>query len=306
MRQWSDRLERAGTFAPSPLSRQLSTRGLPSNPRAWQGELRSPSCDRSPGARGRSGSRAPLMTGRDTREVSPATRVNDGPRGRSMSRLRGGDEGTKAAPAPPPPPPMMQQQQYSYGVDMPFHSSPVPAEYESIGSPLDTALPQFPDSLAHRRNQSTPAALEPLIRKLPPQPPLASPPPLPANLPVHPALQLHLDPTMPGGKKMSEKLGGAHARSIRRIQGVNNINSPIDHWDQDDEHDREHSIVVGLGFEANEAAASRSKSFWGGKGTPQLPQQAYQMPDYEPDYMGDMQRMRGHTKTPSIGASNHF
>src|SRR5690606_36734799 len=115
--------------------------------------------------------------------------------------------------------PPMQQHQMQY-----YNTPPMPQEYESIGSPHDTALPQIPaasEMLAHRRNQSVPTALEPLIRKLPPQPPLDSPPPLPMDLPVHPALQMHLDPTLPGGKKMSEKMGGP--KSIRRMRGNNDM-----------------------------------------------------------------------------------
>ncbi|KAI5795735.1 hypothetical protein EDC01DRAFT_62955 [Geopyxis carbonaria] len=182
MKQWSDQLERAGTLSGTSLARELSTRGLPSNPRAWRAELQAASRSNSPlpGTRGRSPHITPTVRGPTP---SPARRI-DGHRARSSSR----------SPAPAPAP----------AVQNPYYPSPVVAEYESIGSPLSTGLPELPQF---------PAALpfEPLIRKLPPQPPPDSPPPLPHDLPVHPALQMHLEPSLPGRKG-----GGRTGRRVKR------------------------------------------------------------------------------------------
>jgi hypothetical protein len=95
---------------------------------------------------------------------------------------------------------------------------------------------------SHKRNNSEPPAQQVqdrdvLYKKLGPVP--LSPPPLPSDLPVHPALQMHLESSAPGRSK-----------TLRRIKRSDELMSPID--PETGLRDNEESILVGL--EAKDAA----------------------------------------------------
>ncbi|KAG0134206.1 hypothetical protein HOY82DRAFT_554342 [Tuber indicum] len=298
--------------------------GLPATPRAWKNELGgsragSRANSPNPGARGRSPaltgtanstprigtpgvgrtmSPAPLSGGRTitletARANSPAPRTRTPGSGRTHSPAPGSggsshsrgpsDSGAQPPLGLPAQPGVMRMQNYYYpGSDQPV------ADYEQISSPraLIPEVPPLPNpSHIRKTSDSQPAGFKPLIRHLRPQPPPDSPSPLPKDLPVHPALQVHLDISTQG-------------RSIRRAQREDM--SPIDNVEE------EANIVVGIEGEAlqwdspnslhgqhHQHSHSRSHSRSHSNLNSRHP---------TPVATPEMKQLRGHGASPSLGS----
>lgn len=238
--------------------------GLPATPRAWKNELGgsnpgSRAGSPAPGPRGRSPAvpttRTPRMAS-PGRNMSPSIRalesargISPDPRTRTPGSLRTGspappplsggsnhsrgrsDSSLKASQPTPPPslglpaqPGVLRMQNYYPGSGKPI------ADYEQVPSPRSygSEIPSLPSLHSRNGSGANTTEFKPLIRHLRPQPPPDSPPPLPKDLPVHPALQMHLDP----GKK--DPTFSPSSRGRRRI---------------DDQSNNEQSIVVGIGID---------------------------------------------------------
>lgn len=290
MRQWSDQLERAGAIerqhsVSAMMNRKISVRGLPATPRAWKNELGS-----------RTGSPAPITLRDGSLAMAPAP-----PQQRSMTtpmpsapfspvyRAMSPALSTLGAMSPAPrtfTPPLSggnssnsRSQSISEAVGM---STALRGQnfYQNEPDHYDPTIPRVPSlPINHSRNNSAPNPdFKPLIRKLPPQAPPDSPPPLPHDLPVHPALQMHLNPSTPGGK------GGARGKSIRRLRRNDDIMSPIDSVLRD----HEHSIIVGI--DGGEAGLH-----WEDSNRYNKQQQRHHQ---------EMQQLRRHGHSPSIGSQH--
>lgn len=199
---------------------------------------------------GRTMSPGPLSGGRTitletARANSPAPRARTPGSGRTHSPapVSGGsnhsrgpsDSGVKPSLGLPTKPGILRMQNYYYpGSDQPV------ADYEQISSPRGPIpeVPPLPNpSHIRKASGSQTAEFKPLIRHLRPQPPPNSPPPLPKDLPVHPALQMHLD-TTPGGRKDPSTRSHSSRRARREDM------SPIHNYEE------EANIVVGIEGEA--------------------------------------------------------
>lgn len=297
MRQWSDQLERAGAMERRPsvsgtMNRKLSIRGLPATPRAWKNDLGS-----------RAGSPVPTLTRGASMAMTPEQRsmttpvpsVPFSPAYRSMSPALS----TLGAMTPAPrtfTPPLSGGSLSSNGSksnhegkgSAGLSAKPAPLRIQNFYpeepdhyDPTRNFLPNVPPlPINHSRNHSAPNAdFKPLIRKLPPQAPPDSPPPLPHDLPVHPALQMHLDPNTPG-----KKHGMARGKSFRRTKRNDDIMSPIDGVLRD----HEQSIIVGI--DGGEAALH-----WDNPNHYSQQQQRHHQ---------EMQQLRRHGHSPSIGSQH--
>ena len=184
--QWSDNLEhgdlgagdnysfnRGVSPAPSSLSRHLSNRGLPSNPRAWRAELQANSRGNSPApSRGRSPPRsmsaAPTPRGMEG-HMAPGPRMMSPPP-RAMERLISPGPGQRLM-SPPPPSHRTMSPPIGVGRTMspaPVHRGLTPAPFESAARP--------PVTLGSLSKASSPVPSP--YESIPPPPP--PPPPLPA------------------------------------------------------------------------------------------------------------------------------
>lgn len=296
MRQWSDQLERAGAMERRPsvsgmMNRKLSIRGLPATPRAWKNELGS-----------RAGSPVPTLPQDGSPSMASVVSMASSPQPRSMTtpvpsapfspayRSMSPALSTLGAMTAPKTftPPLSGGSSFSDRSRSDSGTKPAalriqnfypeePDHYDATRN-LIPNVPPLP--INHSRNHSAPdVEFKPLIRKLPPQAPPDSPPPLPHDLPVHPALQMHLDPSTPGRKN-----GMAKGRSIRRIKRNDDIMSPIDSVLRD----HEQSIIVGL--DGGEAALH-----WDDPNQYTQQQQRHHQ---------EMQQLRRHGQTPSIGSQH--
>lgn len=294
MRQWSDQLERVGAMERRPsvsgmINRKLSIRGLPATPRAWKGELGVVSRSGSPvptPARGmspapsRSASATPVPFSPASRTMSPALTtlgaMSPGPRAFSPPPSGGNahppcghsrsnsEKGSFSVPAKPS---VLRMQNFNYQE---------PDHYDATRNFIPD-VPPIPYTHSRNNSGSSPD-FKPLIRKLPPQAPPDSPPPLPHDLPVHPALQMHLDPSQPGRKGA---MGGT--RGVRRMKRSDELMmNPIDGVLRD----HEQSIIVGI--EGAEAGLH-----WDDNHRYNQQQQRH----YQ-----EMQQLRGHGHSPSISS----
>jgi hypothetical protein len=298
LRQWSDELERTAGLsnysysrtespAPSALSRGKSIRGLPANPRAWRADLQTSSRANSPSSGSRNGSRArsPAMAPAPPRALTPngnGRNMSPVPRTRSPASRKNSpapvNNGNMRGRAISRPAPLENINNTAIPrTTNQYYHSPIVAEYESIAiTPEIPPLPPLSGVDSHRRNNSEPT-FKPLITKLPPQP--MSPPPLPQDLPVHPALQIHLETSQP-------RKGGLSVRgkTLRRAKHTDELVSPLDSSDADYGFpDQEQSIVVGLD---RGDLYGQSHDQWAAQ-----------------DYYKEMRQLRArHAKTPSTGS----
>jgi len=171
-----------------------------------------------------------------SRTPAPAPRAASRARGRSRSRGR--DDNPRSH----------------------YHGSPSNNEYEEPPSLASVAR-----SSSHTRGNSDPS-FKPLIRKLPPMP--LSPPPLPEDLPVHSALQMHLGP----GKERSSR---TRDRSVRRVGGSLDLTPESDY-----------------GWDRKRGSVDRGADQWGGSGGYEYHGQDYQGQYPNPDaYYEEMNQM---------------
>lgn len=280
MRQWSDQLERAGAMERRPsvsvmMNRKMSVRGLPATPRAWKNEL---------GSRAASPAPIPTMAPAPSQRsmTTPMPSAPFSPINRTMSPALS----TFGAMSPAPrtfTPPLSGGSSFNNGKQSNPEAVGMSVRGQiAYGEPdhYDPTIPRVPPlPINHSRNNSAPNPdFKPLIRKLPPQAPPDSPPPLPHDLPVHPALQMHLNPSTPGRKN------GTRGKSIRRLRRNDDIMSPIDAVLRD----HEHSIIVGI--DGGEAALH-----WEDSNRYNQQQQRHHQ---------EMQQLRRHGHSPSIGSQH--
>lgn len=303
MRQWSDQLERAGAMERRPsvsvmMNRKPSIRGLPATPRAWKNELGGVSR-----AGSRTGSPAPTFQGgspaiapappQQHSMTTPMPSAPFSPVHRAMSPALS----TLGAMSPAPrtfTPPLSGGGSFSNRSQSNFEAKGISAKPAALRmqnfyheeqpehyDPTRNFIPNVPPiPINHSRNHSAPNPdFKPLIRKLPPQAPPDSPPPLPHDLPVHPALQMHLDPSTPGRKN-----GAARGKSTRRLRRNDDIMSPIDAVLRD----HENNITVGI--DGGEAALH-----WEDSNRYNQQQQRHHQ---------EMQQLRRHGHSPSIGSQH--
>lgn len=287
MRQWSDQLERAGAIERKHsvsvmMNRKMSVRGLPATPRAWKNELGS-----------RTGSPVPTILRDGSPAIAPAPpqhsmttpmpSVPFSPVYRAMSPPLSTFGAMLPAPRTFTPPlsggsSFSNRNQSNSEAGMSTISRGQNFHYDEPEH-YDPTIPRVPSlPINHSRNNSASNPdFKPLIRKLPPQAPPDSPPPLPHDLPVHPALQMHLNPSTPGGKS------GARGKSIRRKRH-DDIMSPIDSVLRD----HEQSIIVGM--DGGEAGLH-----WEDSNRYNQQQQRHHQ---------EMQQLRRHGHSPSIGSQH--
>ncbi|KAL7275376.1 hypothetical protein RUND412_001681 [Rhizina undulata] len=165
------------------------------------------------------------------RTMSPANRhMSPAPTATTIGSL-GSSSSHSVQMGLPARPTVLRMQNYYYDSTNDLVS---PRSFTPEIAPLPSTAMSRSDS--HSRNNST-EYIKPIIRKLPPQPPPDSPPPLPKDLPVHPALQMHLDPSTPGlnGRKNA---GGRVIRNIQKTNEMMSIDERFSHHEQ--------SILVGI------------------------------------------------------------
>ncbi|PWW77810.1 hypothetical protein C7212DRAFT_362620 [Tuber magnatum] len=310
-------------------SRTMSIRGagLPATPRAWKNELGgsragSRANSPNPGARGRSPaltgtanstprigtpgvnrtmSPTPLSGGltitlEAARANSPAPRARTPGSGRTHSPAPGSggsnhsrrpsDSRVQPSLGLPTQPGIMKMQNYYYS------GSDQPADYEQISSPygLIPEVPPLPaPSHIRKLSGSQPAGFKPLIRHLRPQPPPNSPPPLPKDLPVHPALQVHLDTSTPGGRRDPP----ARHRTTRRAQPEDM--SPINNGEEE-----EANIVVGIEDDAFRLGSPNS--LHNRRQNHQSSRSRSHSRHPTPVSTPEMKQLRGHRANPSLGS----